>query len=172
MRDSGNLHTKKKIRFSNYSTIMEVIEKVGIPLLEGRSGTIEDPFLEIEDNMLMFNIRDHLNLIKKQGFVLRETEQYIEITRMTDITFEERVRVSTNEILNGKSTFIIRHRFRSKIIRSCTNENYLILDYDKDKTVERITIDEAIEAYKTKKYDIGDGTLNTIKKIIELRKQQ
>lgn len=63
MQDSGNLHMKKKIRFLNYSTIREVIEKLGTFLLEGRSGTIEEPFFEIEDNMLMFNIQDHLNFI-------------------------------------------------------------------------------------------------------------
>ncbi len=91
---------------------------------------------------------------------------------MGDLTFGERVKIVVDETLNGKSTFIIRHECHSKIIDNCTNNNYLILDYDEDKTIERITIDKAIEAYKTKKYKIEDGSLNVIKTIIELRKQQ
>ncbi|GAF98577.1 unnamed protein product, partial [marine sediment metagenome] len=34
MQESSNLHKKKKIRFQNYSTIREVIEKCGSFIVE------------------------------------------------------------------------------------------------------------------------------------------
>ncbi|GAF95193.1 unnamed protein product, partial [marine sediment metagenome] len=50
---------EKKIRFRNYKTICEIIQKTGSLLMDDIKGTIEKPLYEADSGILHINIGDH-----------------------------------------------------------------------------------------------------------------